>query len=106
MVCPKCRLEQADAAECARCGVFVARHRTRPEAVPPPRVAERPADAADAGHGGFRKQARRLNTHAVDTYLRDNVVKVRVNPETSAGAQALADELGVRGFPSFFVMTR
>lgn len=239
MVCPKCRLEQADAAECARCGVFVARHRTRPDAVPPPRVAERPADAADAGHGGFRKQARRLapvlaigvlfawayrttftaappaappphasrtpaavpvlataatlpepqpepvatvaevraepvappveesfptaacpvaahgasrggvssswytdasftqardeqaavsapmviyvytdwcpycreferdllNTHAVDTYLRDNVVKVRVNPETSTGAQALADELGVRGFPSFFVMT-
>jgi thiol-disulfide isomerase/thioredoxin len=46
-----------------------------------------------------------LNTHAVETYLRDNVVKVRVNPETSPGAQALANELGVHGFPSFFVMT-
>lgn len=242
MVCPKCRFEQADAVECARCGVIVARHRARSGAPPGPAVAQPPLDAADAGRSGRRTHARRLapvvvvvalfawayrttftaappaappatlaaplpsevprpvpvlagaatlpepepaaalaevrtepatppapetfptatcpldtggagpsrsrvssswythasftqarddqaavsapmviyvytdwcpycreferdllNTYAVQTYLRDNVVKVRVNPEASAGAQALANELGVRGFPSFFV---
>ena len=44
-----------------------------------------------------------LDTPAVEGYLRENVVKVRLNPETSPAAQALSDELGVRGYPSFFV---
>ena len=29
MVCPKCGWEQPAAAECAKCGVLVARYRTR-----------------------------------------------------------------------------
>ena len=46
-----------------------------------------------------------LDTRAVEAYLRDEVVKVRVNPETSAGARALANELGVEGYPTVLVMT-
>jgi thiol:disulfide interchange protein len=34
----------------------------------------------------------------------DGVVKVRVNPESGAAEAALAEEFGVRGFPSFFVV--
>jgi thiol:disulfide interchange protein len=44
-----------------------------------------------------------LFTPDVERYLRDNVVKVRVNPETTAMAAALARRLGAQGYPSFFL---
>ena len=43
-----------------------------------------------------------LFTPEVERYLRDNVVKIRINPETSAGAAALARRLGASGYPSFY----
>jgi thiol:disulfide interchange protein len=44
-----------------------------------------------------------LYTPEVERYLRANAVKVRVNPETTLAARALAQRLGARAYPSFFV---
>ena len=46
-----------------------------------------------------------LSSVAVDSYLRDGAVKVRINPETDSSAGVLARELGAQGFPSFFIAT-
>jgi thiol:disulfide interchange protein len=44
-----------------------------------------------------------LFTSEVERYLRDNVVKIRINPETSPAAAALARRLGAQGYPSFYL---
>jgi thiol:disulfide interchange protein len=44
-----------------------------------------------------------LSTPDVDRYLRDNVVKIRINPETTPAAAALARRLGAQGYPSFYL---
>lgn len=44
-----------------------------------------------------------LETAAVKYYLRA-FPKVRVNPETTAGASSLANQLGVRGYPTFMML--
>ncbi|HKC14335.1 MAG TPA: thioredoxin family protein, partial [Vicinamibacteria bacterium] len=44
-----------------------------------------------------------LTSSLVDQYLRDNAVKLRLNPETSREANALSHKLGVKGYPTFIV---
>jgi thioredoxin-like negative regulator of GroEL len=44
-----------------------------------------------------------LTSSVVDQYLRDNAVKLRLNPETSSEANALSHKLGVKGYPTFLV---
>ncbi len=44
-----------------------------------------------------------LSDSAVDAYLRDNVVKLRINPEQGAGDRALAQQLGASKYPTFLV---
>ena len=44
-----------------------------------------------------------LTSSVVDQYLRDNTVKLRLNPETSREANALSHKLGVKGYPTFLV---
>jgi thiol-disulfide isomerase/thioredoxin len=44
-----------------------------------------------------------LTSSVVDQYLRDNAVKLRLNPETSREANALSHKLGVKGYPTFLV---
>lgn len=46
-----------------------------------------------------------LGDNTVDRFLRDRIVKLRVNPEKSAENQALANRFGVTGYPSLFVTT-
>jgi thiol-disulfide isomerase/thioredoxin len=42
-----------------------------------------------------------LTSSVVDEYLRDNAVKLRVNPETSREAAALAERFGANRYPTF-----
>jgi thiol:disulfide interchange protein len=44
-----------------------------------------------------------LFTPEVERYFRDNVVKIRINPETTPAAAALARRLGAQGYPSFYL---
>ena len=44
-----------------------------------------------------------LSEAAVDGYLRDNVVKIRINPEQGAGDRALAQQLAGGKYPTFLV---
>lgn len=44
-----------------------------------------------------------LDTPAVDGWMRDEVVRIRIDPEGGPDEQALSRQLGVTGFPTFMV---
>ena len=119
MNCPKCEahIAQPDTAECPSCGVLLAkasrpspkRTYVRTEPAPPAKAESIPWSKIVLYFyrewcGYCKKLDREVLSTAKFGSTYPTVIKVKVNPERDGRAATLAEQYGIRGFPTIFVV--